>query len=456
MASVVGYHFTVSPPLSRSKGQSAVAKAAYNAREALQQDATNQRKDYTRGHSECAFSGIFAPKDAPAFANDRGQLWNEVERVESRKNSQFARPIEVALPHQLNDQQREWLVKDFVRENFTRKGMIADVAIHRPDEHGDSRNHHAHILLTLRGVDENGFTGNKVREWNSRESLTAWREDFAAKASRQLRRAGFELEADRWQHAHLSLGEQQDKALERGDMDYATACAKEPGKHLGPTLSAMERAGVELPERFTAREEMQAAERELTRVNAEIERIAPEEGRAVDYERLPGREYAARMQDFGEAGEVTTERNPESDNEGWTPGRAVNDNEREEAPTPAASIEGAAEDAAKGVAKGVAILAEAAGKMGERLAEGVGSFFEGLAGGATKLSPEQIAEQRSNAAEEAKRQAVQNQQREIDAQRAKVLKDLSREQDAQRQQDEAQQLYNGERDRDRDRQEPGG
>ena len=161
------YHFTAKI-VSRAKGQSAIAKAAYNARESLENKRTGQVCDYTRStHSAVLFSGIFAPKEAPDWARDREQLWNYVEAAEKRKDSQLAREIEIALPHELTDQQRQWLVIDFVRETFLRRGMVADVAIHAPDRDGDDRNYHAHILLTTREIGPDGF-GEKAREWNKR------------------------------------------------------------------------------------------------------------------------------------------------------------------------------------------------------------------------------------------------------------------------------------------------
>ena len=101
--------------VSRGKGQSAIAKAAYNARENIRDEQTDEQKNYTRG-SAVLFSGIFAPKDAPAWANDRAALWNSVEREKrNEKDAQLAREITLGLPHELTDEQRKQLVTDFVR-----------------------------------------------------------------------------------------------------------------------------------------------------------------------------------------------------------------------------------------------------------------------------------------------------------------------------------------------------
>ena len=219
------YHFTAKI-VSRAKGQSAIAKAAYNARESLENKRTGQVCDYTRStHSAVLFSGIFAPKEAPDWARDREQLWNYVEAAEKRKDSQLAREIEIALPHELTDQQRQWLVIDFVRETFLRRGMVADVAIHAPDRDGDDRNYHAHILLTTREIGPDGF-GEKAREWNKRDQLPEWRERWANIANRYLERFGHEARIDH-------------RTLEAQGID------RDPTTHRGPDIAGMERRGQE-------------------------------------------------------------------------------------------------------------------------------------------------------------------------------------------------------------------
>ena len=83
-------------------------------------------RDYSRHEGEVLFKGIFAPEGAPEWTQDRQELWNRAEAAERQKaNGQPARNMIVGLPHELNQQQREWLLKDFAREAFARKGMIA-------------------------------------------------------------------------------------------------------------------------------------------------------------------------------------------------------------------------------------------------------------------------------------------------------------------------------------------
>ena len=97
---------------------------------------------------------------------DRAALWNGVEAAEKRKDAQLARDITLALPHELTPAQRLALVRGFIASAFVALGMVADIAIHAPCRRdADARNHHAHILLTMRAIEGDGF-GAKVRAWN--------------------------------------------------------------------------------------------------------------------------------------------------------------------------------------------------------------------------------------------------------------------------------------------------
>jgi len=243
--------------VSRGAGQSAIAKAAYNARDKIRDEQTGKLKDYTRA-AGVVFSAIYAPKDAPAWARDRQTLWNEVERGEKRKDAQLAREITVALPHELTAEQRRQLLTDFVREQFLRKGMVADVNIHAPGGKGDDRNHHAHILLTMREIGPDGFDPMKGRDWNSRAQLQAWREAWERTQNRYLERHGHDARVDR-------------RTLEAQGID------REPTTHLGPHAHAMEqRKGVETErgaihrDTFTAAQETAKLKRELAAVMRQI------------------------------------------------------------------------------------------------------------------------------------------------------------------------------------------
>jgi hypothetical protein len=153
------YHLSMQI-ISRSKGQSAVAAAAYRSGEKLHDERTDEHKFYARNVQP--ENMILTPSNAPEWMKDRNRLWNEVEKVEKRKDSQLARELNIALPIELNHDQQKELIQSFAQNEFVQKGMVADIAIHRDD----ANNPHAHIMLTMRNIDENGF-GKKNRDWNA-------------------------------------------------------------------------------------------------------------------------------------------------------------------------------------------------------------------------------------------------------------------------------------------------
>lgn len=231
--------------LKRSEGKNAMARAAYNGRCELSDERTGQKWDF-RKRAGLEFEGIFAPENAPKWVRDRQTLWNEVEAKEDRSRhrdtAQLARDFKLSIPHELNKQQREWLVKDFARE-LSRKGMVVDAVIHRPEKENDARNYHAHLLVTMREIGPNGF-GNKVREWNKVEFLQGLRERWSELGAKQLRRAGYRIEAERFEVGHKTLKEQRREAEERGDTRWAKELDREPTKPLGPNAAAMEKRGI--------------------------------------------------------------------------------------------------------------------------------------------------------------------------------------------------------------------
>jgi ATP-dependent exoDNAse (exonuclease V) alpha subunit len=239
--------------ISRGKGQSAIAAAAYRSGERLRDEQADEQKFYPSRDERIAFTAIMAPKDAPAWAHDRNELWNHAERAEKRKDAQLAREIEVSLPHELTDQQREWLVKDFAREAFVRKGYAVDIAIHAPYETADERNTHAHLMVTMRTLGKDGFATKKDRDLNKPEQLQQWREQWAHLANRHLERHGHEARID-----HRSLKEQ--------------GIDREPTIHLGYAANEMGQRGAQsdrvdalqaVLERNEIRVEMKAIDAEL-------------------------------------------------------------------------------------------------------------------------------------------------------------------------------------------------
>ena len=137
--------------VSRGAGRSAVAASAYLSCSRLYNDYDGIQHDYTKKQG-LVWQQIFLPEYASQEWQDREKLWNAVEEVETAKDSRLAREFVVALPIELNREQQIELLQDFIREQFVADGMCADAAIHDTDGH----NPHAHILLTVRPLDEQG------------------------------------------------------------------------------------------------------------------------------------------------------------------------------------------------------------------------------------------------------------------------------------------------------------
>ena len=139
--------------VSRGTGRSAVAASAYLSCSNILNDYDGVRHDYTRKKG-LVWQEIFLPEYAPAEWQDRGVLWNAVEEIEKTKDSRLSREFVPALPVELSKEQWQQLLSDFIKEQFVADGMCADVAIHDPYPPG--HNPHAHIMLTVRPLDENG------------------------------------------------------------------------------------------------------------------------------------------------------------------------------------------------------------------------------------------------------------------------------------------------------------
>lgn len=216
------YHLSADV-VRRSAGRTATAAAAYRAGELIVDERTGLVFDYRR-RGGVAHREILAPEDAPAWTCDRARLWNRVEAAEKRKDAQLAREIELALPHELASVQRRELVRGFVRAAFVDAGMVADIALHAPGERGDRRNHHAHILLTMRRIEGAGF-GAKERVWNAPALLEQWRALWAGHVNRALAEASTSARVD-----HRSLEAQGINRLAQ--------------IHLGPAVIEMQRRGV--------------------------------------------------------------------------------------------------------------------------------------------------------------------------------------------------------------------
>ena len=210
------YHFSAQV-ISRGRGQSAVASAAYRSGDRLTDERTGEEKFYRRDVEPHTM--ILAPSNSPEWVKNRECLWNEVEQIEKRKDAQLAREINIALPVELSNDLQKELIHNYIQKEFVDKGMIADIAIHRDDQ----ENPHAHVMLTTRTITSDGF-GPKNRDWNNKELLIQWREEWSTHANKALEREGVQ---DRI--SHLSNA---DRGLEQL-----------PTIHLGHVAHEMEKRG---------------------------------------------------------------------------------------------------------------------------------------------------------------------------------------------------------------------
>ena len=194
------YHCSIKI-VSRGKGKSAVAAAAYRSGEKLTNEWDGLTHDYTK-KGGVVHSEILLPAHAPPAFSDRSTLWNSVELSEKSNNAQLAREVEIALPVELSREEQTRLVREYCSSQFVSKGMIADFNLH--DTGGG--NPHAHILLTMRPLDEKGTwlpkskkeyvldeNGERIRlpsgryktrkvdlvDWNNRENAEVWRRAWA-------------------------------------------------------------------------------------------------------------------------------------------------------------------------------------------------------------------------------------------------------------------------------------
>ncbi|HBV0869500.1 TPA: Ti-type conjugative transfer relaxase TraA [Klebsiella pneumoniae] len=249
----IPYHCSVVPH-SRGKGHSATGGSAYRAGELVYDRRTGTVHDYTRKQG-VEHAEIVLPNDAPVWAGSRSELWNEAELAERNKdgsdrlNARVCREMKVAFPAQLDQATRLVMVRTISQEIVSNHGTAVDFAMHQPGREGDDRNFHAHIMFGVRRLDASGFT-EKTRELDDKVQgpriIETYRERWAELCAEKLIENGFQIEGERWRWGHLKKEQQADKALERGDYEYAREVLREGAQvHLGPAVSAMERKGIE-------------------------------------------------------------------------------------------------------------------------------------------------------------------------------------------------------------------
>ncbi|MBF1276770.1 MAG: MobA/MobL family protein, partial [Parvimonas micra] len=240
------YHLCIKI-ISRGKGKSAVAASAYRSGEKIKNEYDGIIHDFTR-KGGIAHTEILLPQNAPQGFLERGTLWNSVEKIEKSKNSQLAREIEVALPKELDREKQINLVREYVKENFVKVGMCADIALHDKND----GNPHCHILLTMRPLNEDTTWGAKSKkeyildengekvklkngnyktrkinttDWNEQDKAEEWRKAWADITNKYLEENSIQEKVD-----HRSYQRQGIEQI--------------PTIHLGVSATQMEKKGI--------------------------------------------------------------------------------------------------------------------------------------------------------------------------------------------------------------------
>ena len=240
------YHLSIKI-ISRGKGKSAVAASAYRSGEKIKNEYDGIVHDFTR-KGGIAHTEILLPENAPQEFLDRGTLWNSVEKIEKSKNSQLAREIEVALPKELDREKQIELIREYVKENFVKVGMCADIALHDKND----GNPHCHILLTMRPLNEDTTWGAKSKkeyildenrekiklkngnyktrkinttDWNEQDKAEEWRKAWADITNKYLEENSIQNKVDH--RSYLRQGIEQIPTI-----------------HLGVSATQMEKKGI--------------------------------------------------------------------------------------------------------------------------------------------------------------------------------------------------------------------
>ena len=271
------FHFSVNI-ISRGKGKSAVASAAYISGEKIKNEWDGVTHDYTR-KEKVLVKNIILPDHIPKEFNDRSTLWNKVEMAEKNSNAQLARQFIIGLPKELTLSENKNLVERFIKENLTSQGMIVDYAIH--DESQDKNgNIHCHIMTIMRPINEKGeFLAKSKKEyildekgekvlnkngkpktrkvelttWNDKGNVEKWRENFSDLCNKYLAKNKIEKRVD-----HRSFKRQGIKQI--------------PTIHLGASASAMERKGIRT-EKGDINREIKKQNELLKNIGNEIKKI---------------------------------------------------------------------------------------------------------------------------------------------------------------------------------------
>src|SRR5689334_15710125 len=191
---------------------SAVAHAAHAAGAELADTATGRAWDFSRKLVE--FSEVSLPDRAPGWMADRQSLWSAVEASEKRCDVRLGREIILGLPRELGRDEQIALVRDFVAEHVTSRGMVCDWSLHEPTASDGKPQPHCHLLTTTRAIDPDKPTGfgKKMRELDRRDLIVSWRQGWEQSANHALEMAGREERID-----GRSIAARLEAALEAGD-----------------------------------------------------------------------------------------------------------------------------------------------------------------------------------------------------------------------------------------------
>lgn len=216
------YHFSAKV-ISRAAGSSALAASAYRSASRLHDQRLDRHHDFSN-KAGVVHSEVLLPDGAPEHLRDRERLWNDVEAAEVRKDAQLAREVEFAIPRELDQTEGIRLAREFVKAEFVDRGMVADLNVHWDIGADGLAKPHAHVMLTMRSVDADGF-GPKVRDWNRTDLLEHWRETWEQHVNARLAELDIDARVDH-------------RSLEAQGIDL------EPQHKIGPAASRMVAEGL--------------------------------------------------------------------------------------------------------------------------------------------------------------------------------------------------------------------
>ena len=173
--------------VQRSKDKSIVNVTASTAKEKLYDERLNKTFNYKKNSSCVLYKEILSPESLPLSINTRDKLWNHIERIEKRKDSQLARKFGIALPNEFNLEQNIKVSKEYARNLFLKKGFVVDLCIFNTKENSDP---YLILLITTRRI-ENGKFLQKGRTINNLKQLQIWREGWEIILNKHLKKNGY-------------------------------------------------------------------------------------------------------------------------------------------------------------------------------------------------------------------------------------------------------------------------